>query len=275
MNNIPETDDLNEIKNYLTNNNIENVINDIINDTLKVRPENPLQYMSSLLKDKSTINKGIKRVMCRQIFGLYFKLYFRNNYPIIEVSITTECGDFTAYIPNTINKELLHGVVYLTDNSEEYEGYGVNCIIEKIKNQIAPQLADRLATDQESLDNLLKGVDSTEDKSEFGGNCLLPLSIAICKAGATSFHIPIEQHILNLSENPSDNMLLPIISPTLFIKPVNGCLNLITQELRLLPIGFNSAKEAIFTIADLKMKIAKVIREEYGENVFIILYIVC
>lgn len=189
------------------------------------------------------------------------------------MTLTTECGDFISTVP-TVDNNKPHGVVHLTDqNPLEYDGKGITSAIGKINNDLAPQVVDKAATDQESIDNTLRLSDPSDNKESIGGNSILAVSTAVCKAGAKSFHIPVEQHILNLCECPIDNMIFPVISPTLFIHPPNGCANLIIQELRLIPIGFTTVKDAVKALTELKTRVTKIIKEEYSESVFIYLFI--
>lgn len=190
------------------------------------------------------------------------------------MTLTTECGDFISTVP-TVDNGKPHGIVHLTDqNPLEHDGKGITQAISRINNDLAPQIVDKPATDQEALDNVLRLSDPSDNKETIGGNSLLAISTSVCKAGAKSFHIPVEQHILNLCECPIDNMIFPVISPTLFIHPPNGCVNLIIQEIRLIPIGFTSVKEAVKALTELRMRITKVIKEEYSESVLYI-FLLC
>lgn len=70
-NQIPASDGLEEIHTYMVHHKMEENMNELINDTLKVRPEDPYLYMSELLRDKSSVNKGIRRCTARKVYGLY------------------------------------------------------------------------------------------------------------------------------------------------------------------------------------------------------------
>lgn len=58
---------------------------------------------------------------------------------------------------------------------------------------IAPALLKEnlQVTDQEAIDNFMIKLDGTENKSKFGANAILGVSLAACKAGATHKGVPL------------------------------------------------------------------------------------
>jgi enolase len=64
--------------------------------------------------------------------------------------------------------------------------HGEGCLkaVEHISNTIAPALVSKKVNvvEQEKIDQLMTEMDSTEDKSKFGTNAILEVSLAICKA---------------------------------------------------------------------------------------------
>jgi enolase len=46
-------------------------------------------------------------------------------------------------------------------------------------------------TDQTAIDNFMLQLDGTENKSKFGANAILGVSLAACKAGAAQKGIPL------------------------------------------------------------------------------------
>lgn len=46
-------------------------------------------------------------------------------------------------------------------------------------------------TEQEAIDNFMIKLDGTENKSKFGANAILGVSLAVCKAGAAQKGVPL------------------------------------------------------------------------------------
>ena len=63
-------------------------------------------------------------------------------------------------------------------------GKGDSRTFEHIHNTIVPALVSKKVSvvEQEKIDQLMTEMDSTEDKSKFGTNAILEVSLAICKA---------------------------------------------------------------------------------------------
>ncbi len=51
-------------------------------------------------------------------------------------------------------------------------------------------------TQQREIDEFLIHLDGTENKSKFGANALLGISLAVCKAGAAKKKVPLYQYVL-------------------------------------------------------------------------------
>lgn len=54
-------------------------------------------------------------------------------------------------------------------------------------------------TQQEKIDQFLIDLDGTADKSKFGTNAILGISLAVCKAGAAKRGLPLYRHIADLA----------------------------------------------------------------------------
>lgn len=50
-------------------------------------------------------------------------------------------------------------------------------------------------TDQEAIDNFMIKLDGTENKSKFGANAILGVSLAVCKAGAAHKGVPLYRYV--------------------------------------------------------------------------------
>jgi len=67
--------------------------------------------------------------------------------------------------------------------------------VENIEQIMAPRLIGQDPANQEKIDEILIQLDNTKDKSNLGANAILAVSMACCRAGASSKNIPLYQHI--------------------------------------------------------------------------------
>lgn len=126
--------------------------------------------------------------------------------PTVEVELTTEKGSFVASCPSgaSVGK---NEALELRDK----DGRGISKAIENVNKIIAPKLRGKNPENQKELDELMIVLDGTDNKSKLGANAILPISMAIARAGAAAQKLPLYQHLANLSENGS-RMALPLPS---------------------------------------------------------------
>lgn len=70
--------------------------------------------------------------------------------------------------------------------------------IEKI---ISPSLVGKDPTNQEEIDKILLSLDRAKNKSKLGGNTIVGVSMAVCRAGVKVKNIPLWKHIREISGN--------------------------------------------------------------------------
>src|SRR3989344_5420333 len=128
--------------------------------------------------------------------------------PTVEVVLETDKGEFIDSCPSgasTGKNEALE----LRDE----DGRGVNKAIENVNKIIAPKLKGKNPENQKELDDIMIELDGTPHKSKLGANTILPVSLAIARAGAAAKKVSLYTHISELSGNalhmpfPSFNIL--------------------------------------------------------------------
>lgn len=143
----------------------------------------------------------IKNIKARQIEDSRGK-------PTVEVVLETDDGFFLSSCPSgasTGKNEALE----LRDT----DGRGVTAAIENINEIIAPKLIGKDPVNQKEIDELMVVLDGTPNKSKLGANAILPVSMAVCRAGAAAQKISLYSHISKISGNalhmplPSFNIL--------------------------------------------------------------------
>ncbi|CAD7673069.1 unnamed protein product [Nyctereutes procyonoides] len=118
---------------------------------------------------------------------------------------------------------------------------------------LAPALISKKVNvvEQEKIDKLMIEMDGTENKSKFGANTILGVSLAVCKAGAIEKGPPVLPHF------PAFNV-------------INGGSHagnkLAVQEFMILPVGAANFKEAMCIGAEVYHNLKNVIKEKYGKD---------
>ena len=77
-----------------------------------------------------------------------------------------------------------HEALELRDGDKSrYFGKGTLKAVENINKKIVPKLIGLDPSAQETIDNIMLKLDGTENKDNFGANAILPVSMAVTKAG--------------------------------------------------------------------------------------------
>ncbi len=102
--------------------------------------------------------------------------------PTIEVSLFTDNGVFVSSVPSGASTGS-YEAKELRDGGERYNGKGVLRAVENVNSKIKPLLINK-EIEPFLLDELMCEVDGTEDKSNFGANAILGVSMCLFRAKA-------------------------------------------------------------------------------------------
>ncbi|MCV4567352.1 phosphopyruvate hydratase, partial [Escherichia coli] len=76
---------------------------------------------------------------------------------------------------------------------------GVTKAVAAVNGPIAQAILGKDAKDQAGIDKIMIDLDGTENKSNFGANAILAVSLANAKAAAASKGLPLYAHIAELN----------------------------------------------------------------------------
>lgn len=199
----------------------------------------------------------IKSIHARQIFDS------RGN-PTVEVDLITDLGLFRAAVPSGASTGV-HEALELRDNDKSsYHGKSVFKAVCNINDAIAPALlkAGLEVTQQQEIDDFMIKLDGTENKSKFGANAILGVSLACCKAGAAKKGIPLYKHIADLAGN--SQIILPVPAFNVINGGSHAGNKLAMQEFMILPTGATSFTEAMKMGSEVYHHLKKVINDKFG-----------
>ena len=101
----------------------------------------------------------------------------------------------------------------LRDNDKgRYLGKGVTKAVENINTSINEVISGMDASDIYAIDKAMIKADGTKDKSNFGANAILAVSIACCRAAATSLDIPLYRFLGGISGNRMPVPMMNIVN---------------------------------------------------------------
>ncbi|KAL7838064.1 hypothetical protein AOLI_G00264680 [Acnodon oligacanthus] len=211
---------------------------------------------------RSALSSGrmsIVRIHAREI------LDSRGN-PTVEVDLYTEKGRFRAAVPSGASTGV-HEALELRDGDKtRYLGKGVKKAVDHVNKDIAPKLLEKKLSvvDQEKIDSLMLELDGTENKSKFGANAILGVSLAVCKAGAAEKGVPLFRHIADLAGHK--DVILPVPAFNVINGGSHAGNKLAMQEFMILPVGASNFHEAMRIGAEVYHNLKGVIKGKYGKD---------
>jgi len=130
----------------------------------------------------------VRAVHARQI------LDSRGN-PTVEVEVALKSGARgRAAVPSGASTGQFEAVE-LRDGGAEWGGKGVGRAVAAVNGEIAAAVAGLDADDQRGLDRTLIELDGTPNKSRFGANAILGVSLAAAKAAAAEAGLPLYRYL--------------------------------------------------------------------------------
>ncbi|CAI5718875.1 unnamed protein product [Hyaloperonospora brassicae] len=185
--------------------------------------------------------------------------------PTVEVDLTLSDRPevFRASVPSGASTGI-HEAVELRDGGKRYAGKGVQQAVHNVKHVLAPALQGSDPTQQRELDDRMRHVDGTENKSKLGANAMLGVSLAVAKAGAAVNQVPLYQHFADLIGNA--NLVLPVPSFNVINGGSHAGNKLAFQEFMLLPTGAESFSEAMAMGCEVYHHLKTVIKQKYGQD---------
>ncbi|KAF9550650.1 phosphopyruvate hydratase [Mortierella hygrophila] len=204
---------------------------------------------------------AITKVHARQIFDS------RGN-PTVEVEVTTAHGIFRADVPSGASTGI-HEALELRDGDKTaYVGKGVLKAVENVNKHLGPELikANIDVVDQVAVDEFLIQLDGTPNKSKYGANAILGVSMAVLKAGAAAKGVPLYRHIADLAGHGGKKIVMPVPAFNVINGGSHAGNKLAMQEFMILPTGAKDFAEAMKIGSEVYHTLKSVIKKKYGQD---------
>ncbi|XP_030041533.1 alpha-enolase isoform X2 [Microcaecilia unicolor] len=202
---------------------------------------------------------SVLKIHARQIFDS------RGN-PTVEVDLTTEKGLFRAAVPSGASTGIYEALELRDNDKTRYLGKGVTRAVKYVNEFLGPAMCTQnvKVVEQEKIDKLMLEMDGSENKSKFGANAILGVSLAVCKAGAAEKGVPLYRHIADLAGN--SEVILPVPAFNVINGGSHAGNKLAMQEFMILPVGACNFKEAMCIGSEVYHNLKNVINEKYGKD---------
>ncbi len=177
--------------------------------------------------------------------------------PTVAVMVATSFGAVEeAMVPSGASTGAHEAVEVRDGDPRRYNGKGVRKAVNAVNDILGPALEGLDATAQREIDTRLIELDGTANKSNFGANALLGISLATARAAAASVGLPLFRYL----GGPSAGTLpVPMMNVINGGKHAEGALQF--QECMIVPVGAATFAEAVRAGAETFHALGKILHE--------------
>ena len=178
--------------------------------------------------------------------------------PTVEAEVYLEDGSMgRGAAPSGASTGEFEALELRDGDKSRYDGKGVLQAVDFINNEIDELLLGMDASDIYAIDKAMIEADGTEDKSRFGANAILAVSIACAKAAANSLDIPLYRFLGGQFGN-----VLPVPMMNILNGGAHASNTVDTQEFMIMPVGASSFAEGLRQCAEVYHKLGKLLKAE-------------
>jgi len=199
----------------------------------------------------------IKRVVAREV------LDSRGN-PTVQVDVVTEKTCANAIVPSGASTGSHEALEIRDGNKARYNGKGVLKAVDNVNKIISKKVVGLNCENQKKIDELMIKLDGTENKSNLGGNAILGVSIAVCKAAALEKNVPLFQYIKDISNVKSNKFLMPVPQLNIMNGGKHAGIKNDIQEHMIIPVKFESFSEALRAGVEVYHELGRLLKNKFN-----------
>lgn len=178
--------------------------------------------------------------------------------PTIEVDLQLESGIIArAAVPSGASTGTHEAVELRDGDKSRYKGKGVLQAVKNVDDIIYPALEGINVLEQKKIDDILIGLDGTENKSRLGANAMLAVSMAAAKAGALFSELPLYRY---LGGAGSYELPVPMLNILNGGSHADNSVDL--QEFMVMPTGAESFREGLRISAEIFHTLKSVLKSK-------------
>lgn len=177
--------------------------------------------------------------------------------PTVEVEVYLEDGTIgRAAVPSGASTGQFEAVELRDGDKARYGGKGVLKAVANVNDVIAPAIMGYDASEQVAIDKIMCQLDGTPNKGKLGANAILGVSMAVARAAAESYDLPLFQYI-----GGTNGKELPVPMMNILNGGAHADNNVDIQEFMIMPVGAESFSDALRTCAEVYHTLKTVLNE--------------
>lgn len=178
--------------------------------------------------------------------------------PTIEVEVETASGFVgRAMVPSGASTGEREALELRDGDPSRYGGKGVLQAVENVNNILIDVVLGMDVTDQAGIDKALIDADGTKDKSKYGANAILGISLSVAHAAADYYGLPLYRYLGGINAKT-----LPVPMMNVLNGGSHADSSVDFQEFMIMPVGAKSIREAIRMGAETFHALKKVLKSK-------------
>ena len=141
-------------------------------------------------------------------------------------------------------------------DKSRYNGKGVLKAVDAVNGEIAEVVIGMNALDQQAIDKAMIEADGTPNKTKFGANAILGVSLAVAKAAAEALSLPLYNYIGGCNAKT-----LPMPMMNILNGGAHATNNVEIQEFMIMPVSAPSFREALRRCAEVFHQLKSTLKE--------------
>ena len=180
--------------------------------------------------------------------------------PTVEAEVFLKNGGFgRAIVPSGASTGSGEALELRDGDKERYGGKGVLKAVWNVNSKIRDVLVDNTA-DPRMVDQIMRELDGTDNKSDLGANAILAVSLANAKANANALKIPFYRYVARLADT-EDEMSIPMPMMNVMNGGEHASWATDFQEYMIVPRGAGNIADAVRMGAEIFHSLKKVLEE--------------
>ena len=178
--------------------------------------------------------------------------------PTVEVEVSTENGSFgRAIVPSGASTGEAEALELRDGDPKRYLGKGVLRAIKNVNEYLGPELIGYDVREQLTIDKRLIDLDGTDNKSKYGANSILAISLACARCAANYNNMPLYKYFGGFFGRTLPTPMMNILNGGAH---ANWCIDFL--EIMIVPTGAPTFKEALRWSSEVFHTLKKVLNEK-------------
>jgi len=178
--------------------------------------------------------------------------------PTVEVEVGLDDGTIArAAVPSGASTGAFEAVELRDGDARRYLGKGVEKAVANVGDRLAEELVGYDASEQRIIDQKMRDLDGTPNKSSIGANAILGVSLAVAKAAAESAGLSLFRYL----GGPNAHVL-PVPMMNILNGGAHADSNVDIQEFMIAPIGAPTFREALRAGAEVYHALKSVLKKK-------------